>query len=237
MSRPIIVGAFLLAFCVGCEGREAARAKQTAQIFSYAIPNYRDTFLDAGPPIVVADQDGNLLHSWRSLLIPFVMQNSFFDEYDLTTAWDSPQNQDLADGTRRLDTEKGSDPASVSTFYREPRTGDSRDTIYVALVQAPLEAKPYGGRDADGHIGYYLPQGIPMVVLQLKQSDIHWMEPCDVALFEKPFPNWLSLADIQDQIVRSFEVGSEVTVRERDETLRFLEQLRQQDSREVAAAQ
>lgn len=45
------------------------------------------------PPGAIAADDGQLLHGWLTLLLPYVEQQGLFDQIDLQSPWNSPQNQ------------------------------------------------------------------------------------------------------------------------------------------------
>jgi len=47
---------------------------------------------EALPPGCTVDGDGELLHSWMTLTLPFVEQQTLFDQIDLKLAWDHPRN-------------------------------------------------------------------------------------------------------------------------------------------------
>jgi hypothetical protein len=78
--------------------REAARRSQStnnAKQIALALHNYHDTYR-AFPPAVVTDSDGNPLYSGRVLLLPFMEQTPLFNQWDLSKAWDSPENLRLS---------------------------------------------------------------------------------------------------------------------------------------------
>ena len=62
---------------------------------SLALQNYHDVY-DSYPPAVVRDDDGNAVHSWRSVIGPYlkaiVETRDNFDAYDLLEPWNSETN-------------------------------------------------------------------------------------------------------------------------------------------------
>jgi hypothetical protein len=44
------------------------------------------------PPAVVYGEDGEPLHSWRVLLLPYIDQQELYEEFKLDEPWDSPHN-------------------------------------------------------------------------------------------------------------------------------------------------
>ncbi|MCE9526378.1 MAG: DUF1559 domain-containing protein [Planctomycetales bacterium] len=51
------------------------------------------------PPAYVEDKEGNRLHSWRVLILPFLgpEESELYGEYNLKESWDSPGNKLVAD--------------------------------------------------------------------------------------------------------------------------------------------
>jgi prepilin-type processing-associated H-X9-DG protein len=41
------------------------------------------------------DSEGNRLHSWRTLILPYLGQKNLYDQIDLTKPWDDPANLPL----------------------------------------------------------------------------------------------------------------------------------------------
>lgn len=44
------------------------------------------------PPACTRDADGRPLHSWRTLLLPYLEERELYDSIDLTKPWDDPAN-------------------------------------------------------------------------------------------------------------------------------------------------
>lgn len=56
------------------------------------MQHYRDQF-GSLPPAYTVDGQGNRLHSWRVLLLPFLEHQALYDRIRLDEPWDSPFNQ------------------------------------------------------------------------------------------------------------------------------------------------
>ncbi|MBC8289370.1 MAG: DUF1559 domain-containing protein [Planctomycetes bacterium] len=52
------------------------------------------------PPAVVTDEDGKLLHSWRTLRLSDLDQGSLYKRVDLSARWDSPRNREFTSALR-----------------------------------------------------------------------------------------------------------------------------------------
>lgn len=78
--------------------REAARRSQCAnhlKQLGVAMHFYHDTY-GSYPPAYTTDANGNRLHSWRVLLLPYLEQQSLYESFDLSKPWNDPQNLALA---------------------------------------------------------------------------------------------------------------------------------------------
>jgi len=47
------------------------------------------------PPAVVYGSDGQALHSWRVLILPYIEQGELYRQFKLDEPWDSPHNIQL----------------------------------------------------------------------------------------------------------------------------------------------
>jgi hypothetical protein len=65
-------------------------ANQLHQI-AIAIHNYVNAH-HALPPLYTTDVDGKPLHSWRTLILPYLEEHKLYDSIDLTKSWDDPVN-------------------------------------------------------------------------------------------------------------------------------------------------
>jgi hypothetical protein len=57
-----------------------------------AMINYADDHNGRLPPAVVYGEDGQPLHSWRVLILPYMEQQELYDQFKLDEPWDSPHN-------------------------------------------------------------------------------------------------------------------------------------------------
>jgi len=79
--------------------REAARRMQCSNYekqIALALYNYHETH-GALPPLYTVDEEGNPLHSWRVLILPFVAQQSLYQQIRLDEPWDSEHNSQFHD--------------------------------------------------------------------------------------------------------------------------------------------
>jgi len=79
--------------------REAARRMQCTNYerqIGLAFHNYHDTY-GALPPLYTVDEEGNPLHSWRVLILPFIEQQHLYSQIRLDEPWDSTHNRQFHD--------------------------------------------------------------------------------------------------------------------------------------------
>lgn len=119
----VVLLALLLLPAVRRTPREAARRMQCANNLKQimlGLHNYVDEH-HALPPAYTVDAQGRPLHSWRTLILPYVEQKALYDQIDLSKPWDDPVN---AVALRQI-------PA----VYRCPSTVIGREkTCYLAVV-------------------------------------------------------------------------------------------------------
>lgn len=75
--------------------REAARRAQCAnnmKQIALALHNYHDSY-GSMPPAYTVDDQGRRLHSWRTLILPYLEQSALYSQIALDEPWDSPRNQ------------------------------------------------------------------------------------------------------------------------------------------------
>jgi prepilin-type processing-associated H-X9-DG protein len=74
--------------------REAARrmaCSNNEKQIVLALLNYEAAY-GAFPPAYTVDAQGNRLHSWRTLILPFIEQQTIYAQIDLNKPWDDPVN-------------------------------------------------------------------------------------------------------------------------------------------------
>lgn len=97
---PIVIGIGILLVLIALmlpnvrRSREAARRTQcrnNLKQIGLALHNYHDTH-GVFPPACTVDAEGRPLHSWRTLLLPYLDQKPLYDSIDLSKPWDDPAN-------------------------------------------------------------------------------------------------------------------------------------------------
>lgn len=67
------------------------QCKNNLKQIGLALHNYHDVY-GTFPPAYTVDTNGTRLHSWRTLILPFMEQKELFDSIDLTKPWNDPVN-------------------------------------------------------------------------------------------------------------------------------------------------
>lgn len=161
------------------QAREAARRVQCQNNLKQivlALHNYHDTW-QAFPPAYTVDANGRKLHSWRTLILPYLGAGGpSVEMINFNEPWDSPTNQ--AAGAQmpfvyRCPNDVANGPGSVFTNYvavSGPNTVLENDKpVKIASI-------------TDGTSN-------TVVVVEAPGTGIHWMEPrdMDVAAFAAQF--------------------------------------------------
>ncbi len=154
--------------------REAARRMQCSnhlRQIGLALHNYHDTY-GSLPPAYVADADGKPIHSWRVLILPFMENKPLYDKYRFDEAWDGPNNSKLH-----------GEIVHVFSCPSQPGRQRRTDTSYV-VVSGPVTAWP---GDKPVKLSEFTDgTSNTILVVEIANSGIHWMEPRDLQIDEMP---------------------------------------------------
>lgn len=96
----LILGVFVALFfpAVRSSGEAARRSvcKNNLKQIGIAFHNYYETH-NFFPPAKTINKEGKELHSWRTLLLPYLEQGSLYEQINLNEPWSTAVNTDLAD--------------------------------------------------------------------------------------------------------------------------------------------
>ncbi len=166
----VVVGlmlAFVLVIPFSRSAREPVRRNQCLhrmREISVAILNYE---LEHGtlPPAYTVDEEGNRLHSWRTLILPYLDEQALFETIDLTKPWNHPDNAAAIE--------------VIPSVYICPSSPWSEDRMtYVAVDDERCCFNGSTPRKMDE-----ITDGFDRTVLIIEVDEehaVHWMEPRDV---------------------------------------------------------
>ena len=153
----------------GPEERKAQCRNHLKQIV-LALHAYHDEY-GSFPPAYAADEYGRPMHSWRVLILPFFEQRLLYEQYDFNEPWDGPSNSRLADQVLH------SFQCLQEPWQMTPTTS------YVAVV-GPGTMWP--GSEPMNLDECSDDPSNTILVVEIANSDIHWMEPRDLDISEMP---------------------------------------------------
>lgn len=161
----VLVALFLPATRSARPAAYRTQCKNNLKQIGLALHNYHDTY-HAFPPAYTVDENGKPLHSWRTLILPFVDQESLYNKLDLSKPWDDPANAE-AFKARIPVYQCPSSPADVSPAH----------TTYMAVVTTNSCLRPTEPRlmsdITDNH-------GETLMVIEVNHDHaVHWMSPTD----------------------------------------------------------
>jgi len=155
-------------------GREPARrtlCKNNLKQIALALHNYHDDY-EALPPAYTVDENGNRLHSWRTLILPYLEQQNLYDleqqnlsdNIDLSKPWNDPVNAEALN--------------NAPAIYRCPSANlPDGHTNYLGLVGESLCFHPTRGRTfseiTDGTVNTLMVMEVP------QKNSVLWMSPQD----------------------------------------------------------
>jgi type II secretory pathway pseudopilin PulG len=148
----------------GEAARRSSCSNNLRQI-AIALANYEDEY-DALPPAYTVDAAGRPLHSWRTLILPFLEQTALYETIDLSKPWDDPVNQRAYD-------------AKVPAYRCPSADVSAGHTTYLAVVGPNSCLRPMAPRPlaeiTDDH-------DLTLVVMEVSpEKAVHWMSPTDAS--------------------------------------------------------
>ena len=148
-----------------------------------AMHNYHDTF-NSFPPAYIPDENGQPMHSWRVLLLPFLEQGALHDQYDFNEPWDGPNNQALAN-------------VIVHAYCCPADTLNvGLDTSYMMIVGPDtISDGPGAIKFADVEDG----SSNTIMFVEVSGSGVSWLEPVDLDAEQITY----ALNDFSEEGIRS----------------------------------
>lgn len=138
------------------------QCKNNLKQITLALANYQDVW-GQPPPRYTASADGQPLHSWRTLILPFLEQQEMYDRIDLSVPWNDAANAALLE--------------QIPECYRCPKSDPGSGlTTYVATADSDGLPPITGWEDRPTDAG----SSRCLVVLETGSADaVPWMAPVD----------------------------------------------------------
>ena len=164
----LVLFALLAPFPFGRPGvREAARRMacgNNLKNIALALQQYESIY-GTLPPAYTVDADGKPLHSWRTLILPYIEQKALYDQIDLSKPWDDPANMAAHD--------------AISKVYCCPSADLPKGkTTYLAAVAAGgcfRPSHPPSLADVTDN------KSLTLQVIEVPDDHaVHWMSPQDI---------------------------------------------------------
>ncbi len=150
------------------------------RVIALALQQYHNVYGEF-PPAYIADAQGNPMHSWRVLILPYMGQQALYAQYNFSEPWDGPNNSKLLSAM----------PSDYACPTQVPTTGARPQcTSYVAVIgEGTLwpgaTSRKLGDIKSTTKLGN-IPSGPYNTILLLEDSTarIPWTEPRDWTLDE-----------------------------------------------------
>lgn len=175
-----LIGAWISVFCVPVlaalifvsnqsgESRPGSRCRHNLLQIGLALHNYHEEY-GTFPPQFTVDANGVRLHSWRTLILPFLDQERLFAKIDLARPWDHESNQasaqEILDRIFRCAYSSHSDTMPVTTYF--------------AVIESPV----WSGSTSTKFSDLVDPANVP-VAIEFHNQVTPWAKPEDVSLSE-----------------------------------------------------
>lgn len=161
----VVIAALLLP-AVRYAGPAARRSqcKNNLKQIALALGNYVMNY-KVLPPAYTVDESGKPLHSWRTLILPYLGAKPLYDKIDLTKAWDDPINADAYNS------------AAIYAYRCPEAKCPTTHTTYMAVVTSNSCFRPTEPRSLSDITD---PQSETLLVVELHSDQaVHWMAPLD----------------------------------------------------------
>jgi hypothetical protein len=162
VAIAIVVALFMPAVRRAGPAARSSQCKNNLKQIGLALHNYRE-FYKAFPPAYTVDAKGNPLHSWRTLILPYLDHATLYGTIDLSKPWNDPAN---AHAYETLQVPRCPEATCAMNY-----------TTYLAVVTPkscfrPKESARFS-EITDG-----LSNTLSVIEVDLEHA-VHWMSPLD----------------------------------------------------------
>ena len=161
----VLIALLLPAVRVAREPARRASCSNSLHQISIALHSYHDTY-GSFPPAYTVDSAGKPLHSWRTLILPYMEQKSLYEKIDLTKPWDDPANREAYETqVRSYGCPSANVPKTHATYLAVVGPG--------ACFNGPVPRKLADITDK--------PNATLLVIEVPADRAVHWMSPSDAS--------------------------------------------------------
>ncbi|QDT48835.1 hypothetical protein Pan258_28810 [Symmachiella dynata] len=148
---------------MSCGDGRSTQCTNRIKNIGLALHNYANKY-GAFPPAYTVDADGKPLHSWRTLMLPYLDHRELYEMIDLTKPWNDPANAQAAS-------------ANLPIFQCPLAELGPHQTTYLAVTTPTsflrlTETRDFGDIKNDPHETL-------LVVDAPSKHAVHWMAPRD----------------------------------------------------------
>ncbi|MDZ4683934.1 MAG: DUF1559 domain-containing protein [Planctomycetaceae bacterium] len=159
----LVIAFFLPAVRSAREPARRMQCQSNLRQIGLALHNYHDTYQTL-PPAYTVDENGKPLHSWRTLILPYMEQAPLYNRLDLSKPWDDPVN---AEAFKTV----------VAGYHCPSDAGPADRTNYLAIVTDHSCLRPAASVTLKG-----IKDGPSKTLIVIEVDASHavpWMEPRD----------------------------------------------------------
>ncbi len=148
--------------------QEAAELRSIGKMsqLKQALDNYINENGGA-PPVCILDSEGNPMHSWRVLILPYFDENDFYKEYNMRLPWNHEHNLALCNKY----------PHIARRFQSNEYSANSQAANFLALKDGNGLWLAFSKKARDD---YSILSSVAVVTHAT--SGIHWTEPSDMSV-------------------------------------------------------
>ena len=145
------------------EGNQRLQTRNDLKMIGLALHNYHDEY-GMFPPAVLRDDKGTVLHSWRTLILPYLDQASLYQKIDLSMPYNDPVNAEAyrtaVNGYRSVYDQSGSAKTRFLAVVGPDYAFDSTQPRKIPEFTAGTSTS--------------------FLVIEVAESQaVHWMDPVD----------------------------------------------------------
>lgn len=137
---PVATAALLPAIVVARTAARKAQSTNNLKQIVLALHNY-ESANKKFPPAFSVDKNGKPLHSWRTLILPYLEQDAIYRQLKLDEPWDSEHNQRFLKGTQlSVYTTPGAPPGTKTRYQTIRKEG----TVFPGAQASSIAQIPDG---------------------------------------------------------------------------------------------